>query len=139
VTPKATDRFASAPKEVLARLSLSDDECQVLACVGRVAKLGEILDRCGLKESQALDALLMLRAKGALLPVRRKKRPLTPTSDPPVVVEARNDASTAGEAQPQPEQQSAGSAEDTTRAEERRQRLARHPYLSRIKRQYRPS
>lgn len=140
----AADKFVSASREVISRLTLSDEECQVLACVGRSARWSEILERCGLAESKALDALLMLRAKGALLQVKRKKRPApvpSPEASPPVASEPAPEPEIAVDARPSAPAETALDSRDhsdATRAEERRQRLARHPYLARIKRQYRP-
>ena len=133
---RAGDKVASAPQAVLSRISLSDDECQVLAVIGRSAKIEDVLDRCGLAETQALNALLMLRAKGAVLPVKRKKKTAASPS-PPTATRAAESATEAGEAAPAIEDSQDAIA--AARARERRERLARHPYLARIKRQYRPS
>ena len=116
------DKVASAPRELLGRISLSDQECQVLACIGRNARISDVLDRCGLAEPEALNALLMLRAKGAVLPLKKAKRPAPeplPRSSPIPT---------------EPVQAASAPTEDPTRAEERRRRLARHPYLLRVKR-----
>ncbi|HZH02334.1 MAG TPA: hypothetical protein VEY30_01040 [Myxococcaceae bacterium] len=162
------ETVTSAPREALSRLSFTDEEYQVLACVGRAAQVADVIARCGLSPSKATATILALRAKGALRgadptpttvsasPVSapqsatfqfdtlrdvpdRSPRPSTPERDsepPPKPAEQTSAAPTPsadpvnGPAEPKDP--------DEIRAEERRARLARHPYLSRVKKRHGP-
>lgn len=68
-----SDHIATVPNADPVRLNLSPDETQVFACVGRVARIGEVLERSGLPEARVIAVLLALRAKGAIAPARVQK------------------------------------------------------------------
>lgn len=68
-----SDHIATVPNADPVRLNLSPDETLVFASVGRVARIGEVLDRSGLPEPRAIAVLLSLRAKGAIAPARVQK------------------------------------------------------------------
>jgi curved DNA-binding protein CbpA len=67
------------------RLRLTPDEAKLLARVGKVARIADVLAGCGLEEAGAIALLLSLRAKGAIVPAR--VAPTAPTSVDAAVLE----------------------------------------------------
>ncbi len=65
-----SDHVATVPNLDLSRLRLTPEEGRLLASVGRVARIDEVLKRSGLDEPRAIAVLLALRAKGAIVPAR---------------------------------------------------------------------
>lgn len=65
-----TDHIATVPNLDRSRLQLTPEEERLLAAVGRVSRIDEVLRRSGLDEARAIALLLSLRAKGAIVPAR---------------------------------------------------------------------
>lgn len=65
-----TDHVATVPNLDASRLRLTPEEGRLLASVGRVSRIDEVLKRSGLDEPRAIAVLLALRAKGAIVPAR---------------------------------------------------------------------
>lgn len=80
-----SDHIATVPQLDAQRLRLTDDEVVLLAQVGRVATIEEVLARSGYSEPQTIALLLSLRAKGAITPARVPKAATLP---PPAVLSA---------------------------------------------------
>ncbi|MCI0571151.1 MAG: DnaJ domain-containing protein [Myxococcaceae bacterium] len=64
------DHIATTPQADATRLGLTPDEVVVLAQVGKVCTIAEVLQRSPFAEPQTLALLLSLRAKGAIAPAR---------------------------------------------------------------------
>jgi curved DNA-binding protein CbpA len=78
-----TDHVATVPNLDPSRLRLTPEEGRVLASVGRVARIDEVLARSGMEEPRAIATLLSLRAKGAIVPARvvnRSSAPVQPVN-----------------------------------------------------------
>ena len=65
-----TDHVATVPNLDPSRLRLTPEEGRLLASVGRVSRIEDVLRRSGLDEPRAIAVLLALRAKGAIVPAR---------------------------------------------------------------------
>lgn len=65
-----TDHVALSPMLDRARLRLTPDEARMLDAVGKVAMIGDLLNRSGMPEPKAISVLLSLRVKGAIVPAR---------------------------------------------------------------------
>jgi curved DNA-binding protein CbpA len=68
-----TDYLAQVPNADPARLSLTPEERRLFTAVGRVSRIGDLLQGAGLEEPRAIALLLSLRAKGAVVPARVQK------------------------------------------------------------------
>lgn len=65
-----SDHVAPAPLLDRGRLRLSAEEAILLDAIGKVASIGEVLQRSGMPEPRAIALLLALRVKGAIVPAR---------------------------------------------------------------------
>lgn len=68
-----SDHIATVPQVDAARLRLTPDEVVLLAQVGRVATVAEVIERSTFPEPKTIALLLSLRAKGAIAPARVQK------------------------------------------------------------------
>ncbi|MCE9673894.1 DnaJ domain-containing protein [Myxococcus stipitatus] len=78
-----TDHLATVPNLDASRLQLSAEEAALLALVGRVERIDNLLSRSTLGEARTIAVLLSLRAKGAIVPAR-----VVPRNQPTPAVDA---------------------------------------------------
>ncbi len=76
-----SDYVTRAPDLNVIDLKLSPEEMMVFVLVGKSTEIGEILDRCGLGEEAAKQALLSLKSKSIIQ--RGKPPPPKPAAPPP--------------------------------------------------------